>query len=544
MKQRAQPSHGGRASQGDPETARDLGMDRRRFLQAMAAATGVASGLVAGAPATALSAATSRSSKSAILDLTAAEAVAALRGGDLKATHYAGVLLARARSLGYLNTVLAQDPHLVLTAAQAADERLARGEALGPLHGLPVLIKDNINTADLPTTAGTPALSGNRPRRNAVVVERLLAAGAIPFAKTNMHELALGVTSNNPAFGAVRNPYDPTKIPGGSSGGNASAVAAHIAPAGIGTDTAGSVRIPAALCGIAALRPTVGRYPRTGSLDTVADVVPISFTRDTPGPMARTVADVALLDVVIAGDEPSLVPRELAGVRLGVDRGSFFQNLDPETETVMNEALDRLEHGGAELVEVELEGLQALNAAVTIPVVAFELGLALPRYLAENDTGVTLEELIAAIAGPDVQALFALVVGPGAIPEAVYLNALLAQRPRLQALYADAFTRYGLDALVFPTTPLPARPIGQDATVELNGEQVPTLFTYIRHTDPGANAGIPGLTVPAGLTPSGLPVGLELDGPTGSDRALLAVGLALEQELGQLPAPIPRAGSV
>jgi Asp-tRNA(Asn)/Glu-tRNA(Gln) amidotransferase A subunit family amidase len=290
-----------------------------------------------------------------------------------------------------------------------------------------------------------------------------------------------------------------------------------------------------------ALRPTVGRYPRTGSLETVADIVPISFTRDTPGPMARTVADVALLDAVIAGEEPSLRPRELSAVRLGVDRRNFLQDLDPETETVTHDALERLEDGGAELVEVELDGLQALNAAVGIPVAAFELGLALPRYLEENDTGVTLDDVIAAVASPDVRAIFALVVGPGAIPEAVYLDALLVQRPRLQALYAEAFTHYGIDALVFPTTPLPARPIGQDATVELNGEQVPTLFAYIRHTDPGSNAGIPGLAVPAGLTRSGLPVGLELDGPAGSDRALLAVGLAVEQEPGQLPAPTPRA---
>ena len=529
-------------SQHDPEPTHDHEMDRRRFLQALAAGTGVAAGLL-GPAAEALSAGARQSGVSELFELDARDAVAMLRAGDLKATTYAGVLLGRARSLGYLNTVLAQDPHLVLTAAQAADERQARGEALGPLHGLPVLIKDNINTADLPTTAGTPALADNRPRRSAIVVERLLAAGAIPFAKTNMHELALGVTSNNAAFGAVHNPYDPTKIPGGSSGGNAAAVAARIAPAGIGTDTAGSVRIPAALCGIAALRPTVGRYPRTGSLDTVADIVPISFTRDTPGPMARTVADVALLDAVIAGDEPSLIPRELRGVRLGVDHRHFFPNLDPETETVTNEALNRLEEGGAELVEVELEGLQALNAAVSIPVVAFELGLALPRYLTENDTGVTLEELIAAVASPDVRALFALVVGPGAIPEGVYLDALLVQRPRLQTLYADVFTRHGIDALVFPTTPLPARPIGQDATVELNGQQVPTLFTYIRHTDPGSNAGIPGLAVPAGLTQRGLPVGLELDGPAGSDRALLAVGLAIEQQLGHPPAPTPRAGA-
>jgi indoleacetamide hydrolase len=372
-----------------------------------------------------------------------------------------------------------------------------------------------------------------------VLIGRLLRAGAIPFAKTNMHELALGITSNNAAFGAVHNPYDPTKIPGGSSGGNAAAVAARIAPASIGTDTAGSVRIPAALCGIAALRPTVGRYPRTGDPRTVTDIVPISHTRDTPGPMARTVADVALLDAVITGANTRLRARDLTGVRLGVDRGNFFANLDPETEAVIEAALRRLEKHGAVLVEVEIENLQALNAAVGIPVGAFEAGLALPRYLATNHTGVSLDELIAGVASPDVRALFGLVVGPGAITEPVYRDALNVQRPKLQAAYRRAFARHRLDALIFPTTPLPARPIGQDATVELNGEQVPTFFTYIRHTDPGSNAGIPGINVPVGLTRAGLPVGLELDGRPGHDRALLALGLSLERVFGSLPAPAP-----
>jgi Asp-tRNA(Asn)/Glu-tRNA(Gln) amidotransferase A subunit family amidase len=149
-----------------------------------------------------------------------------------------------------------------------------------------------------------------------------------------------------------------------------------------------------------------------------------------------------------------------------------------------------------------------------------------------------LDELVADIASPDVAALFSVVLGPGAIPESAYREAL-AKRPMLQAAYRQAFVDNGLDALVLPTTPLPARQIGQDETVELNGRPVPTFFTYIRHTDPGAGAGIPGLSLPAGLTRDGLPVGLELDGPAGSDRALPAIGLAVEEELGSLPAPTP-----
>jgi indoleacetamide hydrolase len=522
------------ASQPDNEASHHI-MDRRRFLRAIAGAAGVATGLWASPAARGLAAARPRGTRhNELLDLTAREAVAALRAGDLKARTYASALLARARSLKQLNAVLSHDRDQVLAAAHAADRRRSKGAALGPLHGLPIVIKDNINTRALATTAGTPPLIDNRPRRNAEVVRRLRAAGAIVLAKTNMNELALGVTSDNAAFGPVRNPYDPTKIPGGSSGGNGCAVAARIAPAAIGTDTAGSVRIPAALCGIAALRPTVGRYPRTGNPDAVTDIVPISYTRDTPGPMARTVADVALLDAVITGRPVRLVRRHLRGVRLGVDRRNFFEDLDPKTESVIDHALRRIQARGAVLVEIEVQGLQSLNAAVGVPVAFFEAGIALPKYLAKSNTGVSLEELVAGIASPESRFLASLI---GAIPESTYLDALHAHRPRLQAAYRHAFKGSRLDALVFPTTPLPARPIGQDTTVELNGAQVATDSVYTRHTDPGSNAGIPGLNVPVGLTRGGLPVGLGLDGPTGSDRGLLAIGLAIEEEFGSLPAP-------
>jgi len=175
------------------------------------------------------------------------------------------------------------------------DRARARGETLGSLAGLPFIVKDQIDVAGYATTAGTPALRHYMPSHNAVVVDTLVRSGAIVFAKANMHELAFGITSNNGAFGPVRNPYDQTRIPGGSSGGNGAAIAARLAPGGIGTDTGGSVRIPAALNGIVALRPTIHRYPQAG-------VTPISHTRDTVGPMARGVADLVLLDGVITGD--------------------------------------------------------------------------------------------------------------------------------------------------------------------------------------------------------------------------------------------------
>ena len=514
---------------------------RRRFLKVLAT-TGAAAGAgwLAGSRWGVSDAEADLAGRDEILELTATEAVAAMAAGDLRAETYAAILLGRATSLKDLNVLISQEPEQVLEAAWAADRARARGRLLGPLHGLPLLIKDGINSATLPTTAGTPALIGNRPRANARVLEALLDAGGILFGKANMHELAYGVTSNNGRFGPVRNPYDPTKIPGGSSGGNAAGVAARFAPAGIGEDTGGSTRIPAALCGIVGVRPTVGRYPGTGTLAGVREVVPIAHTRDTPGPMARSVADVALLDAVITGAALALPPLDLLGLRLGVDRGSFFEDLDGELEEVVHEALRRLEERGVVLVDVEIPNLESLNAAVGFPVALFETGTDLPLYLDANQTGVTLNELVSLIASPDVKAIFEQsIIGPGAIPEPVYRAAIDVFRPQLQDAYQSTFDGNALDALVFPTTPLPARPIGQDQTVELNGRPVSTLLTYIRHTDPGSNAGIPGVSVPIGLTGKGLPVGLELDGPAGSDRRLLAIARAVEGVFGFLPTPRP-----
>src|SRR5437879_7497434 len=392
---------------------------RRRFLKLLAT-TGAAGGLgspswvfadTEGAPA----------ARGEVLELTATEALSAMAAGDLRAETYAAILLGRARSLRDVNVRTPQDPRRVLEATGADDRARAHAHLLGPLPGLPLLIKDNINSAALPTTAGTPSLIGNRPRANAYVLDALLRAGGIVFGKANMHELAFGITSNNGAFGPVRNPYDLSKIPGGSSGGNAAGVAARFAPAGIGSDTGGSTRIPAALCGVVGFRPTVGRYAGTGTLAGVREVVPIAHTRDTPGPVARSVADVALLDAVITGQPRTLPRADRHGLRLGVARRSFFADLDPALEEVVDEALDQLQDSGVVLVEVDIPNLENLNAGVGFPVALFEAGTDLPVYLEANHTGVTLEELVGAIASPDVKALFEQSrIGPGAIPEAVY----------------------------------------------------------------------------------------------------------------------------
>src|SRR2546426_3680233 len=226
-----------------------------------------------------------RAARGEVLELTATEALSAIAAGDLRAETYAAILLGRAHSLKNLNVLISQDPEQVLEAARAADKARAHGHLLGLLHGLPLLIKDNINSATLPTTAGTPSLIGNRPRANAHVLDALLRAGGILFGKANMHELAFGITSNNGAFGPVRNPYDPSRIPGGSSGGNAAGVAARFAPAGIGSDTGGSTRIPAALCRVVGFPPPLRRYAGAGAPPGARGTGPNAHPRGPPGPI-------------------------------------------------------------------------------------------------------------------------------------------------------------------------------------------------------------------------------------------------------------------
>ena len=207
-------------------------------------------------------------------------------------------LIARAEALKDLNAFITLNKTGALTAARAIDTMRKAGTTLPALAGLPIVVKDNINTRDLPTTGGTPALRNVQPTANAPSLQKLIDAGAIVLGKTNMHELAFGITSTNLASfaGPVKNPYDLTRITGGSSGGTAAAIAARIVPSGLGTDTGASTRLPAALCGIVGLRPSVGNGGAQRRYTDTNAVVPISHTRDTVGPMGRTVAEVALLD--------------------------------------------------------------------------------------------------------------------------------------------------------------------------------------------------------------------------------------------------------
>ena len=472
-----------------------------------------------------------------IATLTASDAVQQLCAGMVTSEQLVSAYLAQAKAKTNLNAFVTLDEAGALKAARAADVQRKRGGACKPLAGLPVVIKDNIQVQGLPATAGSPALKGFVPAADAPVVAKLRAAGAVILGKTNMHELAFGVTGYNPAFQTgpevgVRNAYDASRIAGGSSSGNGAALGARMAPAALGTDTGGSVRIPCAFNGCASLRPTMGRYSQQG-------IAPISHTRDTAGPMAQSVADVALLDRVIAGGAPLVKPADLKRVRLGVVP-AFYANLDADTRAATDGALAKLRAAGVTLVDVEMPKLMELNGAVGFPLALYEAHDDMVAYLAKYRTGIDIAQLTAGIASPDVKGTFEAFVIPRKLPapngvvdaKPAYDNAMRVARPALQKLYRDTFAKNRLDALVFPTVPRVALAAAPEASSPEN------FGALIQNTDPGSNAGIPGVQLPSGLgATSGLPVGLELDGPAGSDRQLLAVGLAVETVLGRLPAP-------
>jgi Asp-tRNA(Asn)/Glu-tRNA(Gln) amidotransferase A subunit family amidase len=498
---------------------------RRSFMQRTAATM-----TVAAAP-TVFCAQPPDSHMASLLELSATEAVGRMSRGEMTVERYASALLDRCEALRALNAFITLEPARVLEAARACDKHRAAGEKSGPLFGLPIPVKDSVNTADYPTTAGTRGLRDFRPAEDAPLVKSLRASGAIVLGKTNLHELSYGWTSNNRAFGAVHNPYDSTRIPGGSSGGTAAAVAARMAPLGVAEDTEGSIRVPAAMCGISGFRPSTGRYPTKGC-------VPISPLFDQAGPHARNVTDLALFDSVAANDWRPLQATSLRGLRLGVVRDYWFGGLDPEVERLTEEALGRLRGAGAEIIETELPGLQSLIAKTTQQIQSHDVRIALAQFLRDYGAKPTFDQLVAQ-ASPDIQAIFRDSVLPGGadfVSEQEYTAARDVHLPALRRLYGDYFARSGVAAVVFPTTMTPAPLIGEDEIVAIQGKKVSFFTIAGRNIAPGSTTGLPGLVLPAGLTRHGLPVGIEFDGPAGTDRALLALGLNLERALGGIAA--------
>lgn len=471
-----------------------------------------------------------------LANLSAQDAARHIREGDISAEEYAAALLRRHEQLAHLNTLITLRPANVLEQARIVDRARQNGALLGPLAGVPFVAKDQIEVAGYPTTLGTPALRNYISPRNAAVIDLLASAGAVFFGKANLHELAAGGTSSNPTFGSVRNPYDLSRIPGGSSGGTAAALAAHIVPLGLGEDTGGSIRIPAGFCGVCGLRPST--WPRKRYSDAGLVPPPAPDDTQTIGPMARTVSDLALLDAVITGSGPLAAP-DVNGLRIGIPHDDFWEDeaIDAGVAEAVRGAFERLRSAGAVLVPIDLREVAATGDRL-VSIVEIGDPQRFANWLEQNVPGVTWRKLIDQVASADVKAYFS---SPRRIDSSLSPTERSTRRERSVREYVELLRVADVCAVAFPDPLIPAPLIheGGDPVareVEVNGRRMSFHSIAIRYTVFSSRLGVPGLVLPAGLA-AGLPVGLELDGLPGGDRQLLAVGMAIEAALGPLPPP-------
>ena len=435
------------------------------------------------------------------------------RGATVVGVNAARYALDRASRLGHLGAISHLDPDCALGSP--------RGHAASPLYGVPIVVKDNIDTANLPTTAGTPGLDGRIPPADAPVVQRLRAAGAVVIGKATQHELALGASSVNPYSGTPRNPIDMSMTTGGSSGGSAAAVAAGIVPMALGTDTAGSVRIPAAFCGLVGFRPSSGRYPGEG-------IVPVSPTRDVPGPITRTVQDLLLVDSVMAGRKPVRDTVSLSKLRLAINP-DHLRGLDPVVRAEFQSAMASLELAGVTFVNVDMRELERAGEQAGQLILNYEFVPALAEYLAARYPGLTAERVLDQVASVDVRSavgyLRALKVSEGAYRQA------LADRTAVAEAMAWQLAGVGAAAVLHPTSPVLPGPIDAPDEVFGAGVHVPAYVGYLRFSGLAGALDLPAVTIPSGAEKSGTPVGIELRGLRGRDDELLAIAAAVSDVL-------------
>jgi aspartyl-tRNA(Asn)/glutamyl-tRNA(Gln) amidotransferase subunit A len=391
----------------------------------------------------------------------------------------------------------------LLTAAER-DKELAAGKDRGPFHGIPIAHKDLLYTRGVKTTGGSLIYNHFVPDSDAVVVTKLYDAGAISIGKTNLHELAYGITSNNPHYGPVLNPHDTARIPGGSSGGSAALVAAGLLPMATGTDTGGSIRIPAAYCGITGIKPTYGLVSKKG-------VLPLSYGLDHIGPLGSNVEDCALALQVMAphpGDFNLADLPNLSGVRIGVPRHFFFDRIDSEVESAVRSRIDHFRQLGATVGEVDLPDFNGITAAARIVQMA-EAGA---LYIDYHD---------ASMFGKDV---WANIQQGREILGHEYVNA-----QRLRTLYRKQFDQIWrtLDVIVSPTTPITA-PLLTETTVQIKGQSEDVRLASTRLVRAWNFLGEPAMSLPCGQDSRGLPIGMQLVSAPFSDARLLQIAKTME----------------
>ena len=469
-------------------------------------------GFMAGSMAALVAA--NRSAVGQSADLTAlsiGEAGRRIAAGALSSVDLTRAYLERIEGLNpRINAYITVTAQTALEQARALDAELQAGRSRGPLHGMPIGLKDNIDTAGVRTTAASAVYADRVPTQDAPVVQRLRAAGAVFLGKLNMHEFAYGGTSAVTHYGPVRNPWDLDYTPGGSSGGSAAAVAARLCAAALGTDTAASIRLPAAFCGVVGLKATHG-------LASIRGIVPLSEIHDHVGPLARSVADAALVMNALAGFDPldpvsieapaqnlhSAIGADVSGLRLGVPREPFFANLDPEIAQITERAIGRLRELTRSLTDVTLPSVDS-GPVLLADIYEYHAEMVADPARRGLYDPVTLERIM----------------NGAAIPTTAYIASYRSIRVARNTI-ADAFR--DVDALVTPVSM--AMPSRIDDVLRAPAAE-PDL---IRNTLPFDVFGIPAISVPCGFTRAGLPVGLHIAGPRLGEARVLALAHAYEQ---------------
>jgi len=460
--------------------------------------------------------------------VTLLEAAEALRQCKVSSAELTEAALHRTGEINpRLNAVITVMEESARAQAEAADAELASGTDRGPLHGIPIAVKDVFETRGVRTTAGSVIFMHHVPDRDATVVEKLAAAGAVLIGKTGMHELAYGVTSNNPHFGAVRNPWDTNRIPGGSSGGSGAAVSAEMVFMAMGTDTGGSIRIPASFCGTVGLKPTTGRVSRFG-------VLPLDFSLDHMGPLTRSVRDAAITLAAIAGFDPRdetssqepvghYLPApdcSIRNVRIGLPQNFYLERLDPDVDMAVRRMAATAESLGARVIPVRVTDIEALNVVGRVILLA-EASAVMEKYTGNRDQF-----------GADV---LALLDQGRLLPATDYVNAQRLRRV-MQREFARLWSQ--VDCLLTPTTPMAAPRIGEK-TVSL-GEFTDDVRLATTRFVRGINVlGLPAISMPCGADRRGLPLGLQIVGRPFDEALILQVAAALEDATGKSARPVP-----
>lgn len=418
-----------------------------------------------------------------------------------------------ARSNGTLKALISLTEATARQEARAADAASAEGRWLGPLHGVTVSLKDNIDTAGHETTAGAAFFRGRVPDRDATVVRRLRQAGAVIVGKANLTELAWGTRSSSAVGGQTRNPWNTDRIPGGSSGGSGASVAAGMCTASLGTDTGGSVRLPAALCGVAGLRPTSGSVPNTGT-------IPVSRAHDTVGPVARRVSDVARLFAVIAGPDPedpyssqrtppNFLPAIHDGIEgrvVGIPRNHYFDRCEDDVAEAVRRAASVLEGQGAKLVDIDVPMVEDAQEMATRIVFSDACSFHGERLRNEPQSF-----------SADIHDRMSRGFGFTGTDYAEAMTFKAAWKRALRTIFRD------VDIILSPTAPVGAPPIEDGKSL------YDSTRDLVRNTYCGALGNIPGLSVPCGFTREGLPVGLQLEAAWWQEPLLLRAGCAFQR---------------